>query len=55
MPKPKFLRLSQNSYDNLLLIKSWLEPKSKKVMSFDDIISYLVDLWCKKYDKRRKK
>jgi hypothetical protein len=58
MPKAKeseLLRVSRNSYDNLLFIKSQLEPKAKKVLSFDDVISFLVGMWNKKYDKRSKK
>jgi len=50
----KVVRISQNSYDGLLFIKSQLETKRHSFQSFSDVVDYLVDLWSKKYDRRKR-
>jgi predicted CopG family antitoxin len=55
LPRTKVVRISQNSYDNLLFIKSQLETKAKQLKSFSDVVDYLVGLWNKKYDRGKKK
>jgi len=49
----KVIKVSQNAYDDLLFIKAQLEPKMKRVLSFSDVVSKLVELWNKKYDRSK--
>jgi predicted CopG family antitoxin len=48
----KIIRVSRNSYDSLLFIKSQLETKDRSPKSFSDVVDYLVGKWCKKHDRR---
>jgi predicted CopG family antitoxin len=50
----KIIRISRNSYDSLLFIKSQLEAKLKEPKSFSDVVDYLVSRWCKRYDRKNK-
>jgi predicted CopG family antitoxin len=50
----KIIRVSRNSYDSLLFMKSQLETKLKEPKSFSDVVDYLVGKWCKRYDKKSK-
>jgi predicted CopG family antitoxin len=57
MPKPqktKVVRLTENNYHNLLFIKSRLETKTHELKSFSDVVDYLIEMWCKKYDRRKR-
>jgi hypothetical protein len=51
----KIIRITKNSYDNLLFIKSQLETKTHSLKTFEDVVNYLVEMWCKRYDKKIKK
>jgi len=51
----KHERISANNYSNYLFVKSQIEIKLKKVMSFNDVFTFLFKFWIDHTDKRRKK